>query len=411
MAGRRKSCSAKSRTSSAGLRPVHETRDPTDKQPADGEVRSDADHLRSRVDQAAEALSLHEIDGPILDADRRMGQRSGATLGASGARFRRHAERDHLLAWEVDARTWGFSYVSSQAADILGYPVDDWYRPEFWVEHIHPDDRQWTLDYCRHRSATDADYEFEYRMLAADGRSVWFQNVVHVIRDRSGPRTLRGFMIDITARKRAEAARQLLLRELDHRVKNTLATVQAVAELTLRTSTSLEEFGDTFRGRIAALARMHAAIWRSKGAPLELRELVELSLAPFRHGGERVSIDGAEVPIPLGAVAALGLVLHELATNAAKHGALSVPSGGVRVTWRSEGDRLCLMWRESGGPIVTPPAHRGFGSTLIEESIPYELGGSVAVDFPPAGIECTITVPLVAAQRPAAPHPRSESST
>jgi two-component sensor histidine kinase len=184
------------------------------------------------------------------------------------------------------------------------------------------------------------------------------------------------------------------VQELDHRVKNTLSTVQAVAELTLRTATSLEAFGDTFRGRIAAMARMHAAIWRNKGTPMRLRELAELSLAPFGREGGRASIDGDEVSIPVQFAAALGLVLHELATNAVKHGALSVMSGSVRLTWRHEADRLSLTWRESGGPAVTEPLHRGFGSTLIRESIPYELGGSVALEFAPGGVQCTIAFPF-----------------
>jgi two-component system CheB/CheR fusion protein len=231
-------------------------------------------------------------------------------------------------------------------------------------------------------------------MRAAGGEYVWFQDVVHVIRNDSGPRMLRGFMVDITARKRAEEVRQLLLRELDHRVKNTLSTVQAVAELTLRSATSLENFSDTFRGRIAALARLHAAVWRNKGTPVRMRELAELSLAPFGREAARTTIRGDEVSIPLPSAGALGLVLHELATNAVKHGALSVLSGNVRLEWEREVDRMCLVWSESGGPIVRQPSHRGFGSTLIEESIPYELGGNVVLDFDPGGVRCTITFPL-----------------
>jgi two-component sensor histidine kinase len=105
--------------------------------------------------------------------------------------------------------------------------------------------------------------------------------------------------------------------------------------------------------------------------------------------------NGEEVMIPLQSAGALGLVLHELATNAVKHGALSVMAGGVSLKWHFEADRLCLTWRESGGPVVTEPTHRGFGSTLITESIPYELGGSVVLDFAPGGVQCTIRFPLI----------------
>lgn len=366
-------------------------RDITDRKRAEEAQEQVQRALEERVRERTQHL---EIANRRLAEEIRGRERSEAALRASEERLRNLAERSHVLAWEADARTGRFTYVGPQAGDVLGYPVDDWYRPDFWIDHVHPDDREWIADHRRQRSATAIDYEVEYRMLAADQRLVWFQDVVHVIRDDEGPYVLRGFMIDITVRKRAEEARQLLLRELDHRVKNTLSTVQAVAELTLRTATSLPAFGDTFRGRIAALARMHAAIWRNKGTPLRLRELAELSLAPFGHEGARAVIEGEEVLIPLQSAGALGLVLHELATNAVKHGALSVMSGSVRVTWYVDAHQLCLTWRESGGPIVTEPSHRGFGSTLIKESIPYELGGSVTLDFAPGGVQCTISMPM-----------------
>jgi PAS domain S-box-containing protein len=374
-------------------------RDITDRKRAE-QVQEQAQRaLEERVRERTQHLGLVNR---LLEQEIRERRRSEAALRESEERFRKLAERGHLLAWEANVRTGRFTYVGPQAADLLGYPLSEWYRPGFWVDRIHPDDRQWVLDSRRHYIATAVDYELAYRMMAADGRPVWVQSLVHVIHDDAGPSVLRGFMIDVTARTRAEEARQLLLRELDHRVKNTLSTVQAVAELTLRTSTSLEQFAETFRGRIAALARMHAAIWRSKGTPLGLRDLAELSLAPFGREGERVSIEGTEVPIPLASVGALGLALHELATNAAKHGALSVASGSVRLAWRPDGERLCLTWRESGGPAVVEPTHRGFGSTLIRESIPYELGGAVALDFAPSGVECTITFPLALPRTPSA---------
>jgi PAS domain S-box-containing protein len=366
-------------------------RDITDRKRAEQAQEKVQRALEERVRERTQHL---QVVNRRLEQEIRGRQRSEAALRESEERFRTLAERGQLLAWEADAHTWCFTYVGPQAADVLGYPVDEWYRPDFWVSRLHPDDREWIVYYRREQAATAVDYELEYRMLAADGTPVWFQDVVHVIRGTDGPQTLRGFMIDITARKRAVETRQLLLRELDHRVKNTLSTVQAVAELTLRTATSLEAFGDTFRGRIGALARMHAAIWRNKGTPLRLGELAELSLAPFVREGERASIEGDEVWIPMQSAGALGLVLHELATNAVKHGALSVASGNVRVAWHREADRVWLTWRESGGPAVRAPTHRGFGSTMIEESIPYELGGSVSIDFAPGGVHCTITFPV-----------------
>lgn len=363
-------------------------RDITDRKRSEAAQAEAQRVLEDRVQERTQHL---ETVNRRLEEEIQARERSETALRESEERFRALAERGHLLAWEADAASWAFVYVGPRAHDLLGYPVAEWYRENFWVDHLHPDDRERVIVYCREQSAVARDYELEYRMVAADGRSVWVQDIVHVAGD-----TLRGFLIDVSARKRAEEAQQLLLHELDHRVKNTLSTVQAVAEMTLRTSESVEAFGETFRGRIAALARMHATIWRTKGAPVRLRELVELSLAPFGRRGERAAIDGEEVPIPVQSAGAVGLVLHELATNAVKHGALSGPSGRVEVTWRLEGNGLRLLWRESGGPTVVAPARRGFGSVLIEQAIPYELGGSASLDFAPRGVRCAIAFPLPA---------------
>jgi PAS domain S-box-containing protein len=367
-------------------------RDITDRKLAE-QTRADAQRvLEERVRERTQHL---EIANRRLEEEILARQKTESALRASEAQFRELAERGHMLAWEADATTWEFVYVGPQAVELLGYPIESWYRADFWVRHLHHDDRERVVEYCRTQSARTTDYEFEYRMIAADGRIVWLQDIVHVIRNDDAPRRLRGFMIDITARKRAEEARQLLLRELDHRVKNTLSTVQAVVELTLHSSSTLEGFGETLRGRIAALARMHSAIWRNHGTPIQLRELVELSLAPFGRDNERASMEGDEVSIPPQTAGALGLALHELATNAIRHGALAAAAGRVRVRWNLEHDRLRLEWHESGGPPVSPPAHRGFGSVLIERSIPYELGGRVDLEFAPEGLRCTIAFPLV----------------
>jgi PAS domain S-box-containing protein len=367
-------------------------RDITDRQLAE---RTRAEAQRVLEERVSERTQHLELANRRLEEEILARQRTESALRASEAQFRELAERGHMLAWEADATTWRFVYVGPQAVELLGYPVEAWHGPNFWVAHLHPDDRERIVEYCRAQSMVSTDYEFEYRMIGADGGTVWLQDIVHVIRNGDRPVRLRGFMIDITARKRAEEARQLLLRELDHRVKNTLSTVQAVVELTLRSSSTLEGFGEMLRGRIAALARTHSAIWRNRGTPIRLRELVELSLAPFGRGDGRTAVEGAEVSIPPETAGALGLALHELATNAIKHGALAAAAGRVRVGWSLGDDRLRLEWHESGGPPVSAPTHRGFGSVLIERSIPYELGGRVDLDFAPEGLRCTIAFPLV----------------
>ncbi|TFH20167.1 MAG: PAS domain S-box protein [Myxococcales bacterium] len=313
-------------------------------------------------------------------------------------RFRKLAERVRLIPWEADACTWRFTYVGPQAADILGYPPQNWYDPSFWVEHIHPDDRIWTIDFCELHSAVDDDYEFEYRMLAADGRIVWLHDIVNVVRDSSGPQLLRGMMIDITERKQAEEAQRFLVHELDHRVKNTLALVQSIADQTLISASTLGEFGRDFRDRISALSLMHALIRKHSIDGLSFATLVSIAVSPFHRDGNQLVADGETVRISVHAVRTVGMVLHELATNAAKYGALSVAGGQVKIGWRlaeDDADRwLRVIWDETGGPTVGKPTRRGFGTTLIEQSVPYELDGEVQLEFAPAGVHCELAFPI-----------------
>lgn len=201
-------------------------------------------------------------------------------------------------------------------------------------------------------------------------------------------------------RERSDEARQLIVRELDHRVRNTLATVQSVAEQTLRSSAPLEEIREAFRGRIAALARIHGSLAEHRWEAVGLRELVGLTVAPFRRDGEGISIEGEAVTVPSEWARPIGMALHELATNAAKFGALSTGDGKVEVAWRveprPEGRRLRMTWTESGGPPAAEPSRRGFGTVLIQRSTPYELGGEARLEFPVRGVQCEFLIPFSA---------------
>jgi two-component sensor histidine kinase len=209
---------------------------------------------------------------------------------------------------------------------------------------------------------------------------------------------LLAWLAVLTLLRRHLAMRRRAHDELDHRVKNTLAVIQSVADLTFAASSSLDEFYGTFRGRLSALARMHTAMRNNDWSALGLRELVEMSTDPYRGAGERVSINGEAVAIEIASLRAVGLSLHELATNAAKYGALSTASGTVDVSWRvdagEDGRRVQLSWTESGGPPVVEPRRRGFGSRFIEDAVQYELGGEVRLSFPESGVQCTMMIPL-----------------
>ena len=205
-------------------------------------------------------------------------------------------------------------------------------------------------------------------------------------------------LIDISAQKDADARQRVLINELNHRVKNTLASVQAIVSRTLRGAVDLEAAQRSVDQRLVALARTHDLLttesWRSAG----LRAVAESTRAPLGVDAGRLYLEGPGVELAPKAALAVSMALHELFSNAVKHGALSAETGRVSMTWRVEERdgqrRLVLNWRETGGPAVTAPAHRGFGSRLIELGLAGELGGEVRFDFPAEGAACHIDLPL-----------------
>jgi len=204
---------------------------------------------------------------------------------------------------------------------------------------------------------------------------------------------------DVTERVRAETRQKVLLHELDHRVMNNLAAVQALAARIGRTSASVEAFRAALQERLLALSQAQRAIAAAhwQGVPLQL--LVQAQLAPFGMGSPgRVAATGPEIRLRSGAAVVLGLALHELGLNALRHGSLSAPAGHVGLTWSvvptNEGDRVRIEWEEAGGPVVAPPAHRGFGLRLIQDVLVRELRGTVDLVFGPSGVRCVIEAPL-----------------
>jgi two-component sensor histidine kinase len=222
--------------------------------------------------------------------------------------------------------------------------------------------------------------------------------------ERSGIEELAGLArsFDEMARKRAEAEQRqrVLLGELNHRIKNSYALVRSIATLTLHHSASVEAFEQAFIGRLDALARVSTLVTADPEETADLRALAEAAVEPHRAGGN-LRLSGPAIMLPSRLARTLSLALHELATNAVKYGALSVPEGRVELTWRvedrPEGRRLLIEWAEHGGPEVRPPDRHGFGRVLIERSVAYELGGTARLEFPPAGVRCRIEVPLPAA--------------
>jgi PAS domain S-box-containing protein len=271
---------------------------------------------------------------------------------------------------------------------------------EEWRSHLLPDDLA-RFEALRNRVFAERRRELnmEYRIVGADGEARWVESRGLVSYDGDGhPTRLVGVHIDITERKRAEDQQRRLVAELDHRVKNALATVQAVAAHTMQASSSMEHFVAALDGRIRSMGSTHELLSHRRWLGIPLAELVERELVPYTTGSN-TEIGGPEVMLSAEAAQTIGMALHELATNAAKHGALSVPSGRVSIGWSlapngTANDRLVLEWRETGGPLVVPPSKSSYGMHVVRELIPYELGGTVDHVLAPEGARCRIEIPL-----------------
>jgi two-component sensor histidine kinase len=207
-------------------------------------------------------------------------------------------------------------------------------------------------------------------------------------------------MRDVTTRRRAEEQRRLLVNELDHRVKNTLATIQSIARQTLNGAADAEG-RRAFEGRLLALSQAHNVLTREHWVSARLHDIVANTFEPYGTPADGTfRMNGPDIRLSPHAALALALALHELATNAAKYGALSVREGCVGLRWSIDPARapacLRLNWVEVGGPPVTPPRRRGFGSRLIERGLAMEIDGKVKLEFNPRGVRCRIEVPLAA---------------
>jgi PAS domain S-box-containing protein len=271
--------------------------------------------------------------------------------------------------------------------------------------HTHPDDAEPDRQAFRKQVAGELNfYSVEKRFIRRDGRVIWISVRSSPVRD-ADDRLLYVVRVvqDITERKAAEQRQRLLMDELNHRVKNTLATVQSLATQTARGATTPAAFRERFEGRLIALSKAHDQLTMHHWESADLRELLSGSLAP--HTGttpDRVVLRGEDVLLRPRAVLTLAMAVHELTTNAAKYGALSVPGGRVEVQWRpvrSENGQSCLQieWIEQGGPNVVEPEQHGFGTKLIEGSIAAELAGKTRLTFQPQGLRCEITIPMKAA--------------
>lgn len=258
----------------------------------------------------------------------------------------------------------------------------------------HPDDRERvTLGFREALARGEDSYETEYRIVRPSGEVRWIFGRGRVTRTADGtPWRYSGVDIDITERKRQEEHLRLVLSELQHRTNNLLAIIQGLAQQSARSSQSLGEFLPNFMSRLQGLADSNLLLaqgqWR--GAPL--LDLLRRQVSPFADLS-RFELEGPPVMLSSKAVQTLGMAFHELCTNAMKYGALSVPAGRVRASWRKQADALEIRWEELGGPTVTPPTRKGFGRVVAEQVVGTSLGASVRTEFLPGGVVWTMLLP------------------
>ncbi len=268
------------------------------------------------------------------------------------------------------------------------------------VASISPDDQARMKAAVQNSIDMQTDYDIEYRIHTPDGEMRWLQIRGQTYYDVDGqPLSMAGVSIDVTDRKRGEEHRALLAEELNHRVKNSMATMQSIAHQTLNNATSLAEARTSLDARLLSLASAHDVLTRENWEGATLVEIAEKALQPFRQkDGQRFKIGGPPVRLTPRHALAFVMALHELATNAVKYGALSNGKGRVILNWDiiddSKPDFLWVRWEEIGGPTVTPPQRKGFGSRMIERALAAELGGTAEIDYRPRGVICTVEAPL-----------------
>ena len=326
-------------------------------------------------------------------------------LAESAARLRLIVEGERVGAFDTDLAT-GAAFWSASTFEMMGLrPAPDGIAsPDLWEGRLHPADRERVATERGAATAAGGDWQTTYRIVRGDtGETRWLTTYGRIIpRPGMAPRSV-GMIVDVTDEKLAEARQRLLLNELNHRVKNTLAAVQSIARSTLRGQVGSEAATNLFTSRLMALSSAHDVLTRETWEGAGLREIVAGAVRAYQDDGDnRFQVEGEDVRIAPKTALALAMALHELATNAAKYGALTAETGRVIIRWeaRGAGDarRLELEWREVGGPMVTPPGRGGFGSRLLRQGLKSELGASAQLQFEPTGLVCVIQAPLVSEQ-------------
>jgi two-component sensor histidine kinase/CheY-like chemotaxis protein len=317
-------------------------------------------------------------------------QESHALLQQSEERLRLASEAARLATFEYDQPEQSLQW-SSNIADVLHVGVPG--RQDFadFINLVHADDREAARSYFKAANFADTTAELEFRINTMRGVACVLARARAFKIGEGGTVRIIGTLLDVTERRAADSHQQLLMAELDHRVKNILANVAAIARLSSSNATSLGSFAAALDGRIHAMSAAHDLLRQSSWTGVDLHELVAGALEPFRSRTDNdIVIEGDKIRLTSKFAQSMALVLHELATNAVKHGALSAHGGTVRVGWERTaapgGDKLNFVWKESGGPPCPTPIRNGFGLTVIR-SAASECGGKADMNLAEQGLE------------------------
>lgn len=319
---------------------------------------------------------------------------------SSDARFAVLADTMPQMVWST-LPNGHHDYYNARWYEFTGMPPGSTHG-EGWNGMFHPDDQERAWALWRRSLETGEPYEIEYRLRHHSGEYRWTLGRALPLRDADGA-IVRwyGTCTDIDAAKRLEEERTLVANELSHRIKNIFAVISGLIHLSARSFPEAKGFADALRERVGALGRAHDFVSPNSprsGSDVRLFAMLADLLAPYQDG-TRIVIEGEDAAIDDRSATPLGLVFHELATNAAKYGALSTPDGRVALTSLRDGDSQVLTWTETGGPAVTAPLRTGFGSNLTRLSVEAQLGGRLDYDWRPEGLVLTLILPRSAMSR------------
>jgi len=357
------------------------------------------DVLRAKVKVFVELYrKTRELEQLNLKLERHVAERT-AELEASNVRLVQSEQGRSLALAAGQMGSWEWDIAANRGSwDEGQYRIFGVEPKNFQISTdnirnlLHPDDWEPLRQVVWRMAKGERTQQVEFRVRRPNGELRWCTGTAAASVDAAGNVVrISGVTIDVTERKEAEERQVLLAREVDHRARNALAIIQSIIRLTR--AKSVDEYVATVEGRIKALALAHTLLSDSRWHGADLGTLVAEEFAPYRSGN-KVELKGPNVSLSPATAQGIALALHELATNAAKHGALSSLKGRVGLTWQLQSDMLTLHWVENGGPPIKTPSARSFGLKVIKASIEQQLGGKTAFDWNPKGLRCDLSIAL-----------------